>query len=148
HQRRPVEARRPATPLDPVCGLVGAAVARRTAETVLGVSRRKPRPRRGRGQAERRSGDLDVFRPDEIRQLVAAAECEQASTLYLTAAFSGLRFGELAALRWSDIDWQRDLIHVRRALARGAIESPKSGKVRSVPMVPDVARALARLGQR
>ena len=50
---------------------------------------------------ERRSGDLDVLRPDEIRQLAAAAETEQEATLYLTAAFTGLRFGELAALRWS-----------------------------------------------
>lgn len=49
-----------------------------------------------------------------MRQLVAAAESEQDGTLYLTAAFIGLRFGELAALRWSDVDWQRDLIHVRR----------------------------------
>jgi len=97
---------------------------------------------------ERRSGDLDVFRPDEIRQLAAAAESEQDAALYRTAAFTGLRFGELAALRWSDVDWHRHLIHVRRALARGAIEEPKSGKVRSVPMVPDVAQVLARLGQR
>ena len=83
-----------------------------------------------------------------VRQLVAAAATEQDAALYLTAAFTGLRFGELSALRWSDVDWQRELIHVRRALARGAIEEPKSGKVRSVPMVPDVAQALARLGQR
>jgi integrase len=97
---------------------------------------------------ERRSGDLDVLRPDEIRQLVGAAESDQDGALYLAAAFTGLRFGELAALRWSDVDWQRDLIHVRRALARGLIEEPKSGKVRSVPLVPEVAQVLAKLGQR
>lgn len=97
---------------------------------------------------ERRSGDLDVLRLDEVRQLVATAEREQDATLYLTAAFTGMRFGELAALRWSDVDWQRDLIHVRRALACGLIEEPKSGKVRSVPMVPEVAQALAKHGQR
>lgn len=97
---------------------------------------------------ERRSGDIDVLRPDEIRQLAAAAATEQDRALYLTAAFTGLRFGELAALRWSDIDWHRDLIHVRRALARAVIEAPKSGKVRSVPMVAEVAQVLARLGQR
>ena len=62
-----------------------------------------------------------------FRQLAASAETEQDRALYLTAAFTGLRFGELAALRWSDIDWQRELIHVRRALARGEIEAPKSG---------------------
>lgn len=97
---------------------------------------------------ERRSGDIDVLRPDEVRQLAAAATTEQDRVLYLTAAFTGLRFGELAALRWSDIDWPRDLIHVRRALARATIEAPKSGKVRSVPMVGEVAQALAKLGQR
>jgi integrase len=97
---------------------------------------------------ERRSGDIDVLRPDEVRQLVAAAATEQDATLYLTASFTGLRFGELAALRWADIDWQRDLIHVRRGLSRRRIEEPKSGKVRSVPMVQEVAQALATLGQR
>lgn len=97
---------------------------------------------------EKRSGDIDVLRPDEVRQLAAAAEYEQDATLYLTAAFSGLRFGELAALRWSDIDWHRDLIHVRRALARAEIATPKSGKVRSVPLARNVAEALAKLGQR
>lgn len=80
--------------------------------------------------------------------MAAAAESEQDAALYLTAAFTGLRFGELAALRWPDIDWQRDLIHVRRALARGQIEAPKSGKVRSVPLIAEVAQVLARLGQR
>lgn len=97
---------------------------------------------------DKRSGDIDVLRPDEVRQLAAAAGCEQDGALYLTAAFTGLRFGELAALRWSDIDWQRDLIHVRRALARAEIAEPKSGKVRSVPLAREVAQALAKLGQR
>lgn len=97
---------------------------------------------------ETRSGDIDVLRPDEVGQLAAAAGCEQDAALYLTAAFTGLRFGELAALRWTDVDWQRSLIHVRRALARGEIATPKSGKVRPVPMPPQVAQALAMLGQR
>lgn len=97
---------------------------------------------------EQRSGDIDVLRPDEVRQLAAAAAGEQDAALYSAAAFTGLRFGELAALRWSDVDWQRDLIHVRRALARGVIATPKSGKVRSVPMIAEVAQVLATLGQR
>ena len=33
-------------------------------------------------------------------------------------------------------------------LTEGGLTTPKSGKVRSVPMAPDVAAALARLGQR
>ena len=86
--------------------------------------------------------------PTRCASLSLPRRASRTATLYLTAAFIGLRFGELAALRWSDVDWQRDLIHVRRALARALIEEPKSGKVRSVPMVPEVAQALARLGHR
>jgi integrase len=37
---------------------------------------------------------------------------------------------------------------VRSSYAAGQLTTPKSGKVRVVPMAPDVAAALARLGQR
>jgi integrase len=66
----------------------------------------------------------------------------------LTAAFTGLRRGELLALRWRDVDFDSSLIRVRSSYAGGRVTTPKSGKVRSVPMAPDVAKALAALGQR
>ena len=37
---------------------------------------------------------------------------------------------------------------MRASYAEGALTTPKSGKVRSVPMAPDVAEALAKLGER
>jgi hypothetical protein len=40
------------------------------------------------------------------------------------------------------------MIRVRANWAAGALTTPKSGKVRSVPMAPDVARVLAHLGRR
>ncbi len=95
----------------------------------------------------RSSGDIDVFEPEEVWALVRAAESEQDAAIYLTAAFTGLRRGELIALRWRDVDFGR-LIRVRANYAGGQLTTPKSGKVRSVPMAPDVTSALARLGQR
>lgn len=96
----------------------------------------------------RRSGDIDVFSPEEVMALVRAAASEQDTAIYLTAAFTGLRRGELLALRWRDVDFAGQVIRVRASYAEGALTTPKSGKIRSVPMAPDVARALARLGQR
>jgi integrase len=52
---------------------------------------------------QRRSGDIDVFSPQEVRALVRAAESRQDGAIYLTAAFTGLRMGELLALRWRDV---------------------------------------------
>lgn len=95
------------------------------------------------------SDAIDAFSPEEVHALIRAAASKQDACLYLTAAFTGLRLGELLALRWGDVDFARQAILVRRSYsAHGGIGTPKSGKVRSIPMVPDVAQALAELGHR
>jgi integrase len=95
-----------------------------------------------------RQVDLQVFTPEEVRGLVAAAACEQDAATYLTAAFTGLRRGELLALRWCDVDFAGSLVRVRQSYSAKALTVPKSGKVRSVPLAPEVAGVLALLGQR
>ncbi|MDP9384998.1 MAG: site-specific integrase [Actinomycetota bacterium] len=97
---------------------------------------------------QRSSGDIEVFSPEEVLALVRAAESEQDAAIYLTAAFTGLRRGELLALRWRDVDFAGQTIRVRASYAGGELTTPKSGKVRSVPMASDVAVALAALGRR
>jgi integrase len=97
---------------------------------------------------QRSSGDIDVFSPEEVMALVRSAGSEQDAAIFLTAAFTGLRRGELLALRWRDVDFAGSVIRVRASYAGGKLTTPKSGKVRSVPMAPSVASALARLGQR
>jgi integrase len=80
--------------------------------------------------------------------LAANAVNEQDAALFEVAAFTGLRLGELRALRWGDVDWVRRLVHVRRSFTRGEEGPPKSGKVRSVPLVDQAARALDQLSRR
>jgi integrase len=80
--------------------------------------------------------------------LVRAADSDQDAAIYLTAAFTGLRQGELIALHWRDVDFAGSAIRVRASYTNGHLTSPKSGKVRSVPMAPQVAESLARLSQR
>lgn len=96
----------------------------------------------------RASGDLRVFSPEEVWALVRAAGSQQDGAIFLTAAFTGLRMGELLALRWRDFDFAGATIRVRGSYAAGHLTTPKSGRVRAVPMAPDVAAALAQLGRR
>jgi LuxR family maltose regulon positive regulatory protein len=56
--------------------------------------------------------------------------------------------GELRALRWSDVDFAKRLVHVRRSYTGGAFGAPKSQRVRSVPMSDPVARVLDGLSRR
>jgi integrase len=97
---------------------------------------------------ERYSGDLDFFSPEEVMALIRSATSEQDAAIFLTAAYTGLRRGELIALRWRDVLFDQESIRVRASYSYGALTTPKSGKIRTVPMVPAVAEALARLGQR
>ena len=53
--------------------------------------------------------------------------------------------GELRALRWRDVDFAAHVVRVRASYANGATTTPKSGKVRSVPLVDAAAEWLARL---
>ncbi len=61
-----------------------------------------------------------------------AAASEQDAAIYLTAAMTGLRRGELVALRWRDVDFAGQAIRVRANYSFGEFVTPKSGKIRSV----------------
>ena len=61
-----------------------------------------------------------------------------------TAVFTGSG----VASRWRDVDFVTSANRVRASYVAGQLSTPKSGTVRSVPMAPDVAIALAGVGQR
>lgn len=96
----------------------------------------------------RYSLEFESLDGEHLAAIVRAAPTTQEGTLYLTAAWTGLRLGELLALRWRDVDWTAQRVHVRRSLGRAGEKAPKSGRVRSVPMMEGLMTALARLGER
>ncbi len=132
-----------------------------TVNPALGVER----------QPVRRSGEFRVLSAKEVhtlaivtalgrhhespkRELTDAeldgrrSQDEQDAVMFITAAFAGLRLGELRALRWSDIDFELHVIHIRRAFTLQLEDVPKSGRVRATPMVDQVASALKDLARR
>ncbi len=93
--------------------------------------------------------EIDVLSPAEVWALVRAADSHQDAAIFLTAAFTGLRQGELLALRWRDVDFERRIVRVHRTYKSGnGVDTPKSGRGRAVPMADEVAQALARLSER
>jgi integrase len=93
---------------------------------------------------ESRARDIEVpasgrtERSDSLRRMYQLDR-----VLYLSAALTGLRQGELLGLRWRDIDWTASRVRVRRAWVRGQMGTPKSRRSsRSVPLASTVAREL------
>jgi integrase len=95
-----------------------------------------------------RTQDEDVRYESHQRREVEEFLAEQDAAIFLTAAFAGLRLGELLGLRWRDIDFENEVIRVTQQLDDlGEIAPTKGKRVRAVPMVPPVAQALAALSQ-
>lgn len=69
--------------------------------------------------------------------------------LYKLATLTGMRIGEITALRWNDIDMENRLIHVRHTLDYTAekglfLETPKTkSSKRDIPMISAAAELLA-----
>jgi integrase len=74
--------------------------------------------------------DIRFLDREELEALLRAAAEDDLGlldrVLWLTAAMTGLRQGELAALRWRDVDWTARLVRVRRSYSRGQWTTPKS----------------------
>ncbi len=72
----------------------------------------------------KRSGDFNVLAPVEVGAVARAAASEQDAAIYTVAAFTGLRLGELRALRWRDVEFAKQTVIVRGSFTHGKLGPP------------------------
>ncbi len=81
---------------------------------------------------------------EDYERLIDAAR-RRGVDAYLVALLggeAGLRRGEIAAIRWDDIDLKKRQLCVRRATWKGHVEAPKGGRLRYVPLTNRLVVAL------
>ena len=62
---------------------------------------------------------------------------------FVVAFFTGMRFGEMAALKWKNVDFRLGVIRIRETRVRGEEGRPKTGgSVRDIDMLTPVVKAL------
>jgi len=116
-------------------------------------------------------GVLDFYEPEEVEAIARAAEAgahrgpvklnldpaeraaragedRQDAELYRIAAHTGLRLGELLALRWEDVNLVERRLVVQRALSDRTEGPTKSWQARFIPIADGGAGAFARLARR
>jgi integrase len=96
------------------------------------------------------SEEIHYLEPAEIDALIGAvapsAYAAIDTALFRAATMTGLRQGELIALRWRDVDWKSAKSRVRRNYVRGQFGTPKSKRAeRAVPLIDELGGELERL---
>lgn len=79
----------------------------------VGVLEAMPRLRPVRGGTKRSLPRPVALLPEQVQGILDHASTPSQRALYATAIGQGLRPGEVVALDWSDVDWQRAVLHVR-----------------------------------
>jgi integrase len=75
------------------------------------------------------------FSAEQVGRIIGFAREEPYRTMFIVAALTGLRAGEVCGLSIDDLDFARKLIHVRQSAWYGKIQTPKSrAAIRSVPI--------------
>jgi integrase len=104
-------------------------------------------------KVERVRQEMQTYTPDEIRRVLRAADKDRNGHKW-HLALSGLRRGEIAGLRWSDIDFDAGTISIERsrvqAGAGNVVENdPKTlSSCRTLPLDDGLAAVLRRASAR
>lgn len=81
-----------------------------------------------------------AYSPDEVQAILGLLP-EPACTVFAVAAYSGLRIGEIAGLRWED--YSEGELHVTRSIWHGHISPPKTRKsTGTIPVIPQLRERL------
>lgn len=82
---------------------------------------------------------------DDCAKLIATAPQGIPRTMILMGLRTGMRFCELSALRWQNVDLVRNLVTVCQSAAAGIVYAPKNSRIRHIPLTTDIAASLAAL---
>lgn len=88
------------------------------------------------------STEVEPLDIEQIKDFLGVLD-GQWHAFFFTLIFTGMRLGEVRALKWSDIDWDNHSIRVQRSIWRGEFQTPKTKKsIRNIGMSPKLAKVL------
>jgi integrase len=92
--------------------------------------------------------EITPLTPEQAKVLIESAADDRHRALYVTALGTGLRQGELLALRWEDVDLDAGTLRVRHGLAnvdgKLTLQAPKTDRSRRSLVLPEAVTVALR----
>ncbi|MGX7148290.1 tyrosine-type recombinase/integrase [Enterococcus ureasiticus] len=88
--------------------------------------------------------EISALSIKDQEKLEQVALKEQSCSAVILALYTGLRIGEISGLKWSDIDFEKDIIYIRRTLYRipNTINSRKTEVIMAEPKTKSSKRSI------
>ncbi len=129
-------------------GLLSAVLNQAAADGIIATSPLAPiklrtvLPRKSKAS----NHDVDPFNDEEIRAILSACNADEVRALFQFAFATGLRTGELIALKWRHVDMKARMMTVQDNIVTGewgpVEKGTKTETVREVPLLPAALDAL------
>ncbi len=125
--------------LPPVVTMLNNAVKRDVLDRnpFIGLTKRSP--------GRKHLAPLSVADLDRLADAAEKHHGDMFRAFVLFTAYTGMRVGEVFALQWDDIDFDREVVLVRRRLYKTSLDLPKGNKTREITLLPEAVAALGPL---
>lgn len=98
-----------------------------------------------KSQGRRHLEPLSVADLDRLAEIARKHHGEMFKAFVLFTGYTGMRVGEVFALGWEDINFEKQSVLVKQRLYRAELDLPKGNKVREIVLFPEAANALEKL---
>lgn len=87
--------------------------------------------------------EIEPLTVSELNEVIEAAKGTKMYALIVTEIYTGMRRGEILGLRWADVDFNNNCIHVRKSLCRVQNNEPDSKrKIDYILMTPKTKKSV------
>ncbi len=83
--------------------------------------------------------EMEVLSPDQVKRLLGCCRGDRFEGVFVLGATCGLRIGEALGVRWSDVDFEKGTLTVRRTIWRGRTLPTKTDSSRRTIKLPRIA---------
>lgn len=85
---------------------------------------------------QKKKTEAQILTFSQQKKLEFYAFQEDTCSPIILSLYSGMRIGEISGLKWEDIDFENDLIHVRRTVSRIINEDPNGPRTKLIEGTP------------